>query len=293
MVDAAVRRALNRGIFASPSNSSSSTIFTDLEQVDYMDKPARKEPDPEVVEIEKVEDRQKSPMREYQPPVPYPARLRQEKVDKQSGVQKVKSSFEDSPALELKELPTHLSYAFLDEEEKLPVIIAAELTPEEREKTLDSFKSFKEFDIKIRDKKGAENLVVDHLSRLENLRLEALDESTIDDRFLEEHLYSLKAFIGQLSSKMLRHLFRFATLVSAQTVEIFDVWDIDFMGPFLSSYGNKYILMAVEYSSKWPEAHALPTDDARVVCRFPKKLFARFCTPRALIGDRGTHFCNT
>ncbi|GJY23165.1 reverse transcriptase domain-containing protein [Tanacetum coccineum] len=47
--------------------------------------------------------------------------------------------------------------------------------------------------------------------------------------------------------------------------EIFDVWGIDFMGPFPSSHGNKYILVAVDYLSKWVEAKALPTNDARVV----------------------------
>ncbi|GJT91651.1 reverse transcriptase domain-containing protein [Tanacetum coccineum] len=68
--------------------------------------------------------------------------------------------------------------------------------------------------------------------------------------------------------------------------EIFDVWGIDFMGPFLSSHGNKYILVAVDYLSKWAEAKALPTNDARVVVKFLKSLFARFGTPRAIISDR-------
>ncbi|GJR92203.1 reverse transcriptase domain-containing protein [Tanacetum coccineum] len=79
---------------------------------------------------------------------------------------------------------------------------------------------------------------------------------------------------------------------SIQVCEIFDVWGIDFMGPFPSSKGNKYILMAVDYLSKWVEAKALPTNDARVVCKFLKSLFARFGAPRAIISDRGTHFCN-
>ncbi|GJU31954.1 reverse transcriptase domain-containing protein [Tanacetum coccineum] len=81
---------------------------------------------------------------------------------------------------------------------------------------------------------------------------------------------------------------------SIQVCEIFDVWGIDFMGPFPSSKGNKYILVAVDYLSKWVEAKALPTNDARVVCKFLKSLFARFwcCRPEAIISDRGTHFCN-
>ncbi|GJR53621.1 reverse transcriptase domain-containing protein, partial [Tanacetum coccineum] len=77
-----------------------------------------------------------------------------------------------------------------------------------------------------------------------------------------------------------------------QVCEIFDIWGIDFMGPFPSSRGNKYILVAVDYLSKWVEAKALPTNDARVVVKFLKSLFARFGTPRAIISDRGTHFCN-
>ncbi|GJV54477.1 reverse transcriptase domain-containing protein [Tanacetum coccineum] len=77
-----------------------------------------------------------------------------------------------------------------------------------------------------------------------------------------------------------------------QVCEIFDVWGIDFMGPFPSLRGNKYILVVVDYLSKWIEAKALPINDARVVVKFLKSLFARFGTPRAIISDRGTHFCN-
>nr|GEV38982.1 reverse transcriptase domain-containing protein [Tanacetum cinerariifolium] len=71
-----------------------------------------------------------------------------------------------------------------------------------------------------------------------------------------------------------------------QVYEIFDVWGIDFMGPFLNSKGNKYILVAVDYLSKWVEAKALPTNDARVVMKFLKSLFSRFGTPKAIISDR-------
>nr|GEY41146.1 reverse transcriptase domain-containing protein [Tanacetum cinerariifolium] len=61
---------------------------------------------------------------------------------------------------------------------------------------------------------------------------------------------------------------------SIQVCEIFDIWGIDFMGPFPSSKGNKYILVAVDYLSKWVEAKALPTNNARVVVKFLKSLFS-------------------
>ncbi|GJW42528.1 reverse transcriptase domain-containing protein [Tanacetum coccineum] len=62
---------------------------------------------------------------------------------------------------------------------------------------------------------------------------------------------------------------------------------IDFMGPFPSSRGNKYILVAIDYLSKWVEAKALPTNDAQVVIKFLKSLFAQFGSPHAIISDRG------
>jgi hypothetical protein len=74
-------------------------------------------------------------------------------------------------------------------------------------------------------------------------------------------------------------------------VEIFDVWGIDFMGPFPSSGGNKYILVAVDYVSKWIEAVASPTNDTQVVIRmFKNIIFPRFGTPRLVISDGGSHF---
>ncbi|XP_049414694.1 uncharacterized protein LOC125877445 [Solanum stenotomum] len=72
-------------------------------------------------------------------------------------------------------------------------------------------------------------------------------------------------------------------------VELFDVWGIDFMGPF----GNKYILVVVDYVSKWVETVALPINEGRSVVQFLKRyIFARFVTPRAIINDGGSHFCN-
>ncbi|KAM2967482.1 hypothetical protein FF1_027740 [Malus domestica] len=77
------------------------------------------------------------------------------------------------------------------------------------------------------------------------------------------------------------------------SVEIFDVWGIDFMGPFPPSFGFTYILLAVDYVSKWVEAKATRTNDSKVVADFVKtNIFARFGMPRVLISDGGSHFCN-
>ncbi|KAJ9536230.1 hypothetical protein OSB04_un000596 [Centaurea solstitialis] len=76
-------------------------------------------------------------------------------------------------------------------------------------------------------------------------------------------------------------------------VELFDVWGIDFMGPFPNSNNNHYILVAVNYVSKWVEAVACHSNDANTVVKFlHKNIFTRFGTPRALISDEGTHFVN-
>nr|GEY26487.1 reverse transcriptase domain-containing protein [Tanacetum cinerariifolium] len=69
---------------------------------------------------------------------------------------------------------------------------------------------------------------------------------------------------------------------------------------FTSPYGTfSYCRMTfglcnapIDYLSKWVEAKALPTNDARVVVKFLKSLFSWFGIPRAIISDRGTHFCN-
>ena len=76
-------------------------------------------------------------------------------------------------------------------------------------------------------------------------------------------------------------------------VELFDIWGMDFMSPFPLSFSNPYILPAVDYVSKWVEAIPTRTNDARVVAKFLcSHIFTRFGTPRMLITDGGTHFCN-
>ncbi|GKD73050.1 reverse transcriptase domain-containing protein [Tanacetum coccineum] len=146
-----------------------------------------------------------------------------------------------------------------------------------------------EFNVIIRDKKGAENLAADHLSRLENPHQgqEAVDILTAcHNGPTEGHHganYTAKKVFdsGKISQK------EKMPQNAIQVCEIFDVWGIDFMGPFPSSRGNKYILVDVDYLSKWVEAKGLPTNDARVIVKFFKFLFARFGTSRAIISDRG------
>ena len=76
-------------------------------------------------------------------------------------------------------------------------------------------------------------------------------------------------------------------------VELFDLWGMDFMGSFHPSFCNLYILLAVYYVSKWVEAVPTRTNDANVVAMFLRShIFTWFGTPRALIIDGGTHFCN-
>ena len=76
-------------------------------------------------------------------------------------------------------------------------------------------------------------------------------------------------------------------------VELFDVWGIDFMRPFPTSYGHIYILVGVDYVSKWVEAIPCKTNDHSVVLKFLKSnIFSRVGVPKAIISDRGSHFYN-
>ena len=76
-------------------------------------------------------------------------------------------------------------------------------------------------------------------------------------------------------------------------VQLFDVWGIDFMGPFPASFRNAYILLAVDYVSKWVEATACPKNDANTVVGFlQRNILSRFGTPETIISDGGRHFAN-
>nr|GEX90419.1 reverse transcriptase domain-containing protein [Tanacetum cinerariifolium] len=168
-----------------------------------------------------------------------------------------------------------------------------------------------EFDITVRDKKGAENLAADHLSRLENPHQSVLDKKKINEMFpLDTLTMGMSSQQKNKFFKDVKHYFwddLFLSKICADQVirrsvhgqEAIHILKachygpteghhapnytakkgIDFMGPFPSSRGSKYILVAVDYLSKWVEAKVLPTNDARVVCKFLKSLFARCHSP--------------
>ena len=82
-------------------------------------------------------------------------------------------------------------------------------------------------------------------------------------------------------------------LNSIFVVDLFDFWGIDFMGPFLSSFGYIYILVEVDYVSKWVETMPCRAADHRVVLKFLKEnIFSRFGVPKAIINYGGSYFCN-
>jgi transposase InsO family protein len=74
-------------------------------------------------------------------------------------------------------------------------------------------------------------------------------------------------------------------------IDLFDVWGIDFMGPFKNSHGDEHILVMVDYVFKWVEA--MPCRKASTeesIAMIKSMIFPRFGTPRILISDGGTHF---
>nr|GEV97363.1 hypothetical protein [Tanacetum cinerariifolium] len=131
-----------------------------------------------------------------------------------------------------------------------------------------------EITFKVIDIKGAKNLAADHLSRLENPHQNVLDPKEINESFPLE-TFNMVSSRGVYKAKKPLTFSRFAT-----------------MDPSRDIMARITLPRSFDYLSKWVEAKALPTNDARVVFKFLKNLFARFGNPHAIVSDRRTHFCN-
>nr|GEY24817.1 reverse transcriptase domain-containing protein [Tanacetum cinerariifolium] len=118
-----------------------------------------------------------------------------------------------------------------------------------------------EFDFDVIDTKGAENLAADHLSRLENSYENVLDPKEINENFPLETL-SMVNFRGDSGAS----------------------WFVD----FAHYHAGNFIVKAKKLSTFSKLATIDPRGDIMVLTSLPK----RFGTPRAIISDRGTHFCN-
>nr|GEZ53907.1 reverse transcriptase domain-containing protein [Tanacetum cinerariifolium] len=260
----------------------------------------------------------------------------------QGEVTKTKSLIEEPLELELKDLLSHLVYAFLEGADKLPVIIAKDLKDDEKEALLkapgtfqrcmkaifhdmiektmevfmDDFLEKCHFMVKegiVRGHKISKNrpevdrAKVDVIAKLPHpTTAKGPTEGHHGANFTAKKVFDADFFWPTIyrdahnlvkSRDSCQHQGKIPQRDEIsqhviQVCEIFDVWGIDFMVPFPSSRGNRYILVAVDYLSKWVEAKALATNDARVVVKILKSLFARFRTPRAIISNHGTHFCN-
>ncbi|GJS99426.1 reverse transcriptase domain-containing protein [Tanacetum coccineum] len=125
----------------------------------------------------------------------------------------------------------------------------------------------KELLVVIKNKKGVENVTTNHLSRLENPNLTELRDEDIDDNFPDETLMNEVHTLVQNCDACQR-----SGSLSRR--------------PFPNSHKFEYILVDIDYVSKWAEVEALPTNDARVIINFLKNLFSYFVIPEALISDR-------
>ncbi|GJT28307.1 reverse transcriptase domain-containing protein [Tanacetum coccineum] len=213
---------------------------------------------------------------------------------KQSKVTEAKSSIEEPPELELKDLPSHLEYAYLEENDKLPVIIAKGLKDDEKDALLKVLKSHKRaIAWKITDIKG-----IDPYFCTQKILMEDDYKPTVQSQ-RRPWVGLCIAFprkggnnvVANEENELIstRLVTRWRDQIIQRCVhgqEADDILKACHEGPTGGHHSANLT------ARKWVEAKALPTNDARVVVKFLKYLFARFGTPRAIISDRETHFCN-
>src|SRR5688572_17532367 len=79
-----------------------------------------------------------------------------------------------------------------------------------------------------------------------------------------------------------------------QLIDIFERWGIDIVGPLLATEtGNRYIIVAMNYFSRWLEAKAVKKANVETVATFIyEEIICRYDTPKIIQSDQGTYFVN-
>nr|GEU51027.1 reverse transcriptase domain-containing protein [Tanacetum cinerariifolium] len=199
-----------------------------------------------------------------------------------------KSFNDEPPEVELKELPPHLEYAFMGENNKWPVIISKDLSVNEKSALIEVLKSRKKaIAWKLTDIRGIDPEFCSH---------KILLEDDYSPKVQSQRRVNPK--IHDVIKKEVEKLLDAGLIYPISNIpwEAIDILKACHSGPTEGHYGANYtakkVLDSVDYLSKWVKAKTLPTNDARVVVKFLKSLFSRFGTPKANISDIGTHFCN-
>ncbi|XP_027364502.1 uncharacterized protein LOC113871604 [Abrus precatorius] len=147
-----------------------------------------------------------------------------------------------------------------------------------------------EFNIDIKDKSDVLNQVADHLSRIEG----TIDRLLICDSFPDDYLFALYSIESvPWFADIVNYLVTVIVPPDASRSQVDKLKSIDFMGLFLVFAGYSYILLTVDYVSRWVEEKATKTNDSKVVSNFLyTHIFCRFSVPKTVISDQGSHFCN-